>query len=320
MRRIFGLLLAASVLAATVSTAHAASPGSNGQVAFSVNANSDLLPGKLQRFYDLGMAVPGGPITRLTSTNLRIDETDASWSPSGDRLAFTRSRAGRPSQVYVLQADGTGLTRVSRGTLGGSDPTWSPDGRRMAFVRQGDIWVMDADGSHAHALTRTAAVEADPAWSPLGGKIAFTDATGFPNQVFTIDESGGNRVGITPAGTDDTAPDWSPDGTRLALARETLVEWSMGDGHGITTVRPDGSDPQIVLPPDYHVGSDQPAWSPDGEWLAFSAGGFGVCFIDTVAVGPDGSFGGHFAEVAGDVFGSGIYCNQDPSWQPILRS
>ena len=264
------------------------------------------------------MAAPGGPITRLTFTNQRIAETDASWSPSGDRLRVHPHALGRASQVYVLNADGTGVTRVSRGSLGGSDPTWSPDGKRIAFVRQGDIWVMNADGSQAHALAVTAAVDADPAWSPLGGRIAFTDATSFPNQVWTMDESGGRRVDITPAGTDDTAPDWAPDGSRLAIARRTVEEYSMGDGHGIVTVRPDGSDPRTVWAPDYHVGSDEPAWSPDGHWAGLRAGGFGVCFVN--AHRPSRRRRRRRAassRIAGDIFGSGVYCNQDPSWQPL---
>ena len=83
------------------------------------------------------------------------------------------------------------------------------------------------------------------------------------------------------------------------------------------TVRPDGSDPQTVWAPDFHVGSDEPAWSPDGHWLASIAGGFGVCFVNAVAIAPDGSSAGSFVDVAGDIFGSGLYCNQDPSWQPL---
>ena len=59
------------------------------------------------------------------------------------------------------------------------------------------------------------------------------------------------------------------------------------------------------------------AWSPDGKWLASVAGGFGVCFIDAVSIAPDGSAGASRVDVAGDIYGSGIYCHQDPTWQPL---
>jgi len=99
------------------------------------------------------------------------------WSPDGQRIAFERGNrtpcswcpGARGFAVYVINADGSSLRRLTRG---GSQPRWSPDGRKIAFVskRDGnaDIFVMNADGSAQQKLTRGSRRESQPAWSPAG--------------------------------------------------------------------------------------------------------------------------------------------------------
>ena len=98
------------------------------------------------------------------------------WSPDGRRIAFERAPRQRYSykpgsagyEVYVMNADGSGEQRLTRG---GSHPRWSPDGRKIAYLskRGGnrDIWIINADGSRQRNLTRAAGrPESGPVWSP----------------------------------------------------------------------------------------------------------------------------------------------------------
>jgi Tol biopolymer transport system component len=90
--------------------------------------------------------------------------TDPEWSPDGSRIAFVTNREG-PAHVYLMNADGTGQTRLT--TVGPSGwPSWSPDGSRLAIAAAGDIYVVNADGSNPTRVTDDPADDSTPAWGP----------------------------------------------------------------------------------------------------------------------------------------------------------
>src|SRR5262249_49990592 len=120
---------------------------------------------------------------------LRVADVEPAWSPDGREIAFARSRtdAGNypgqtgPAQIYVVNADGTDVRRLT--SAGDNDsPAWSPDGKRIAFDRgpccvANDVYVMDADGRHQHRLTTDGkgydVFNTGPLWFPDGKTIAF---------------------------------------------------------------------------------------------------------------------------------------------------
>jgi serine/threonine-protein kinase len=100
----------------------------------------------------------GGGITRLTHTPTLYKEGVA-FSPDGKQIAFTRIDPGQLEAIFVMNADGTGVRRLSQGGHYDFLPRWSPDGKRIGFTSGRDgsfgVYTMAPDGSDVVDLSRT---------------------------------------------------------------------------------------------------------------------------------------------------------------------
>ena len=85
----------------------------------------------------------------------KATEGDPAWSPDGRRIAFRSIGIGRVnSDLYVVNADGSGLRRLTRNAAKLRWFAWSPDGRTIAFLRNGEVYIVKADGSGERRLTQ----------------------------------------------------------------------------------------------------------------------------------------------------------------------
>ena len=137
--------------------------------------------------------VATGDIRMITENPFDGDDAKPTWSPDGTRIAFARSRGEqkRPSAVFVMDADGSSLQRITPRGLNAYRPAWSPDGTQIIFntndtserIQDAEIYIVASDGSGLRRLTHeTYASAFRPTWSPDGEWILFTRFT-FPGQL-----------------------------------------------------------------------------------------------------------------------------------------
>ena len=85
------------------------------------------------------------------------------------KIAFYTNRDGN-DEVYLMNADGTGLVNLTNNAALDIEPAWSPDGSKIAFATNRDgnfeVYVMKADGTGLVNLTNNPALDGRPVWRP----------------------------------------------------------------------------------------------------------------------------------------------------------
>lgn len=97
-------------------------------------------------------------------TPFTVSTFSPAWSPDGAALVYSTG-SGTGFGIAVVNADGTGRRTLTPQALD-FHPAWSPDGRLIAFQREATLYVMNADGTHVRRLTEPKAIDGSPAWRP----------------------------------------------------------------------------------------------------------------------------------------------------------
>jgi hypothetical protein len=171
-------------------------------------------------------------------------------------------------EVYAINPDGTGPTRLTNDPAFDYGPAWSPDGAKIAFTTDRgtgieDVYVINADGTGPVNLTNNAASDLGPAWSPDGTKIAFSTERDGNFEIYSMNADGTGQTRLTNNAASDFNPAWSPDGTKIAFDRT-----APGGDTEVFTINANGTSATNIT---NSPASDDaaPAWSPDGTKIAF---------------------------------------------------
>ena len=211
-----------------------------------------------------------GKVTNLT--NSPTADMCPDWSNDGMRIVFDSQRSDPERDLYMMAIDGTKVQRLTD-KPGQEDkcPAFSPDDSTITYICTAngdmDIFVMNSDGTGVKNLTNHPGSDRCPSWTPDGKKITFmSNRTGF-FEVYIMDASDGENLEqltkLKIKGSNCWVAAVSPDGKQVCF---------VGDFEGNNELYVMDIDGKNVRNLTRHEASDQwPAWSHNGQWIAFSS-------------------------------------------------
>lgn len=175
---------------------------------------------------------PFGRGEAVNLTNHPAADSQPAWSPDGKQIAFFSNRDAEKLELYLLTLETGSIERLTENEFYDSGASWAPDGKRILFTR----YFPAPDGeSHAGA-----------------------------GEIFRLDLESGQETQLSRLGGYNGGLSHSPDGQTVAFHR-------VHEGRAeIWFMESDGSNPRPLT--DTFIDEYTPEWSPDGNWIAFTAG------------------------------------------------
>lgn len=234
----------------------------------------------------------------------RRGEYEPSVSPDGKFIAFTTYRYSG-WKIAISDTNGRNVRRLTADPQYVYDASWSPDGAQLVYRRivnhggayfrgNGDIFLINVDGTGNRNITNDDTEHArNPSFAPEGQSIVYDAFVGEQLFIVTVKADGSAKARIEIGQSHAFAPSWSPDGQWIAHLRQAEDEytdlWVMRpDGSGarnLTQSRAKGYAPIGDRIQHWQYGT---SWSPDGQFIAFTADYEEEGNVDIYSVKSDG--------------------------------
>jgi len=210
----------------------------------------------------------------LTET-LTAAETPIPIGGGTGEIAFASTQDGL-SQIFLINADGSGLKPLVSELNGACQPAWSPDGKKLVYISpcagktdfypKSSLYVFDLASGETISLLTSPGGNFEPAWSPDGTKIAFTSIVNDLAQIFTLNLSDQSVTQLTTASgnVQSRQAAWSPNSQQIVytVRRFNLLQiWAMNA---------DGTNQAQMVRSGGGYSDYLPCWSPDGSFVLFS--------------------------------------------------
>jgi Tol biopolymer transport system component len=211
--------------------------------------------------------------------------SEASWSPDGTKIVFVSNKDGRylAQELYIMNSDGTGVTRLTNNTRRENLPSFSPDGKFILFnadlklpkQETHQLFLMNADGTGERQLTSftngtSVQHTSSGRWSPDGKKIVFMSKKDieYDFQIYTMNIDGTGVTRLTSSPRLLHLPSYSPDGKKILFVADSRVNPSHRQ---LYTINSDGTEEKQItfFSSSSQINTTSAHWSPDGNKIVF---------------------------------------------------
>jgi TolB protein len=227
------------------------------------------------------------------------------------RMAVVGTRSGK-KELYLCDADGQGLTQLTRDNSISISPNWSPDGRQLIYTSFmkgfADVYLVELASGGRRRVAGFAGLNTGASISPNGREVALILSKDGNPELYVMSIGGGGLTRLTNTRrAGEASPSWSPDGSRIVYVSDQsgspqlyMVSRSGGEPRRLTSrgsqnVAPDWGANNIiafaslfggrwnicVMDPDNlqvkqitngDADYEDPSWAPDGRHLASGRG------------------------------------------------
>ena len=205
------------------------------------------------------------------------------WSPDGNRIAYSVQRDKSYPVIYVQNVSGGGASALTPFKGSNLSPSFSPDGSKIlfssSFEGSADIYEMSASGGQPKKLTNWPSSEVQPNYAPDGKSFVFvSDRAGFNKpQIYRYEFGSGRTTKVSNSGY-ATSPQFSSDGSQIAFLSGRSAAIMNSSGAVTANLGNTGID-------------EAPSFSPNGKRVVYAStqGGKGILTIKSLNGGE--SFG-----------------------------
>lgn len=258
-------------------------------------------------------------LTQLTSfTEQEGRAVDPDWSPDGSQIVFCLVKEIlEDSEIYLINADGTGLTKIGLGF----DPSWSPVEDKIAYTFNDKIYTMNSNGVEITQLTTEYSSMA-PGWSPDGTEITYTyqEGSGGNPSIWIMNSDGTGKIPITTSIDGGCSiSSFSYDGLKIVYLKGprwyTHIEMIPTKLNEIWIMNNDGSNKHVIYAPeDSYQWPFQRAWNKNNKILFMKNGILEDKLPKMFVINSDGTNPKQMVSPTMDSFGRPNYFYLDPVW------
>lgn len=229
------------------------------------------------------------------------------------KIVFSgRATKGGAKVIYVSDFDGSNAFPITRGNGPFLSPSWSRDGKQVVYTSfedgNPDLFVFDFATQKSRKVSGYKGINSGGNFAPNGNLIAFTGSINGDAEIFLTTPKGASRKLFISGSGLDVDPTFSPDGKMIAF-----VSGRFGNPHLFVANLQWNGDNQIRVLGDKRVTfagwyNATPAWTPEGDRLAFAGYDKEIDRFDLFLVNPDGTKLDRMTLRTGD--------NERPSFSP----